>query len=118
MKIKTADLTFKALSWAVAQAEKSKNVIIRNGEVGIAGWSGGDYNGHNTWTDYAPWCYWTQGGPIIEREVTALMKCMDFWEAQIAENLQCGPTPLIAAMRCFVASRLGDEVEIPDELLT
>lgn len=28
-----------------------------------------------------------------------------------------GPTPLIAAMRCFVASRLGDEIEIPEELL-
>ena len=27
-----------------------------------------------------------------------------------------GPTPLIAAMRCFVASRLGDEVDVPDEL--
>lgn len=27
-----------------------------------------------------------------------------------------GPTPLVAAMRCLVASRLGDEVEIPDEL--
>ena len=24
---------------------------------------------------------------------------------------------LIAAMRCFVASRLGDEVEVPEELL-
>lgn len=29
----------------------------------------------------------------------------------------CGPTPLIAAMRCFVASKLGDEVEIPEELV-
>ena len=28
-----------------------------------------------------------------------------------------GPTPLIAAMRCFVASKLGDEVDIPKELL-
>jgi len=27
-----------------------------------------------------------------------------------------GPTPLIAAMRCYVASKLGDEVEIPQEL--
>lgn len=26
-----------------------------------------------------------------------------------------GPTPLIAAMRCYVASKLGEEVEIPDE---
>ena len=28
-----------------------------------------------------------------------------------------GPTPLVAAMRCYVASKLGDEVEVPDELL-
>ena len=27
-----------------------------------------------------------------------------------------GETRLIAAMRCFVASKLGDEVEVPDEL--
>ena len=27
-----------------------------------------------------------------------------------------GPTPLIAAMRCYVASKLGDEIEIPTEL--
>ena len=27
-----------------------------------------------------------------------------------------GPTPLIAAMRCFVASKLGDDIEIPEEL--
>ena len=27
-----------------------------------------------------------------------------------------GPTPLIAAMRCYVASKLGDEIEIPEEL--
>ena len=29
-----------------------------------------------------------------------------------------GTTPLIAAMRSFVASKLGDEVEIPEELMT
>lgn len=28
-----------------------------------------------------------------------------------------GPTPLIAAMRCYVASKLGDEVDVPEELL-
>lgn len=28
-----------------------------------------------------------------------------------------GPTPLIAAMRCYVASKLGDEVDIPEELI-
>jgi hypothetical protein len=29
-----------------------------------------------------------------------------------------GPTPLIAAMRCYVASKLGDEVDVPEELMT
>jgi hypothetical protein len=28
-----------------------------------------------------------------------------------------GPTPLVAAMRCYVASQLGDEVDVPDELV-
>ena len=30
--------------------------------------------------------------------------------------LEYGPTPLIAAMRCFVVSKLGDEVNVPDDL--
>lgn len=30
--------------------------------------------------------------------------------------VKTSPTPLIAAMRCYVASKLGDEVEIPEEL--
>jgi hypothetical protein len=30
---------------------------------------------------------------------------------------QEGPTVLIAAMRCFCCSQLGDEIEIPEELL-
>lgn len=32
------------------------------------------------------------------------------------DSLTHGPTALIAAMRCYVASKLGEEVEIPDEL--
>jgi hypothetical protein len=76
------------------------------------------------------WCPtidWSQGGPIIER-----IKGFEFkqWleskpatccEAHIhnyeGDWVQFGPTPLIAAMRCFVVSRLGNEVEVPEELL-
>lgn len=70
---------------------------------------------------------WTQGGPIIEREgitlrVNANLK--GHWVAFIdfggsntnVKARQRGPAPLIAAMRCYVASKLGDEVEVPDEL--
>jgi hypothetical protein len=34
-----------------------------------------------------------------------------------SEHHATGPTLLIAAMRCFVASKLGDTIDIPEELL-
>ena len=34
----------------------------------------------------------------------------------IACDSVTGSTPLIAAMRCYVASKLGDEVKVPDEV--
>lgn len=67
---------------------------------------------------------WAQGGPIIERERIEL-RCWEFhstpWKASIGRDSfeleEYGPTPLIAAMRCYVASKLGDEIEIPEELV-
>ena len=68
---------------------------------------------------------WAQGGPIIEREKITLIPMARHWEAHAPDGTDAGiplyidqgPTPLIAAMRCFVASKLGDEVEIPKELM-
>jgi hypothetical protein len=64
---------------------------------------------------------WVQGGPIIERERIALDTWDEGWLATRIEDPAIseaiGPTPLIAAMRCYVASRLGDEVEVPNELM-
>ena len=64
---------------------------------------------------------WSQGGPIIEREkiCASCPSTGDFWDARLHKfppEYTRGPTPLIAAMRCYVASKLGDEVEIPEEL--
>jgi hypothetical protein len=83
-------------------------------------------------TDWAPSTDWSQGGPIIEREGIGLIQYREgevdpedvgTWCASYVpdafglEGISFhGPTPLIAAMRCFVASKLGDEVEVPDEL--
>ena len=64
---------------------------------------------------YAPSSNWQQGGPIIEREQSGF----DFdglaWIAwskrtDVADNTMSGPTPLVAAMRAFVASKYGDTV--------
>lgn len=67
---------------------------------------------------------WAQGGPLIEREKIRL-DYDDETESWLADNYNavvawcgCGPTPLIAAMRCYVTSKLGDEVEIPPELVS
>ena len=66
---------------------------------------------------------WSQGGPIIEREKIGFkytgtaMEFVAWLNGELSTKHDCyGPTPLIAAMRCFVSSRLGDEVDVPDEL--
>lgn len=70
---------------------------------------------------FQPTMHWSQGGPIIERERISVGTHEDYWSADITAGetgfIQGhGPTPLIAAMRCFVASKFGDEVETPEEL--
>ena len=69
---------------------------------------------------------WSLAGPIIERVASNLFKHNGGSEWCCAINAQRegytaiitadGPTPIIAAMRCYVSSKLGAEVEIPDEL--
>ena len=66
---------------------------------------------------------WAQGGPIIERENISVgyqghlgVSLDSLWYATNRDDaFGLGPTPLIAAMRCY-ASKLGDEIEIPEEL--
>jgi len=103
--MKTMELTGAALDWAVTKCEGFDHSI----DAGFTEW------GMNGWaTD------WAQGGPIIEREGIELFRNNEksYWFTSRARNqIGTGPTPLVAAMRCYVASKLGDEVEVPDELL-
>lgn len=109
MKIKTQDLTHAALDWAVAKCEGRVNDAMPTSSDHIKDFM------------FCPSTDWAQGGPIIEREGVRLHRSHTgaWWAGSEAEPQRPieGPTALIAAMRCFVASRLGDEVEVPDELL-
>lgn len=115
MKIKVSEATDTVLDYLVAKAEGHN---WRNAPVCA------QYAPANT-TCWMPWSSstdWSQGGPIIEREKIAVTWDTLFlcWRSQDKRNAALaflGPTPLIAAMRCFVASRLGDEVEVPGELV-
>jgi hypothetical protein len=64
---------------------------------------------------------WAWGGPIIEREKIELVPSIDgkVWYAESLDRkarIERCLTPLIAAMRCYVTSKLGDTIEIPLEL--
>lgn len=110
MKIKTQDLTGPALDLAVAMA-----------------WYGYEYK--LLLPFFNPSVDWHQGGPIIDKHDIDVLRDGDEFGARLGSmrahpqrevmSWCCsrGPTKLIAAMRCYVASKLGDEVDIPEELL-
>ncbi len=113
--MRTNELTGVALDWAAATAEK----VAFEFDCGALIINGSDY--------YCPSEDWAQGGAIIEQEEISISR--EFSSGRIewaawtpapfrddAEAFGYGETPLIAAMRCYVASKLGDEVEIPSEL--
>lgn len=130
MKIRTRELTGRALDWAVAKCERVE-VQISPGAVVVTDLRenipGVPARGVSYWE---PSTKWSQGGPIVERARIRLIPwhrpedapMHGYWHAGIytdrfdAETYS-GPTPLIAAMRCFVASKLGDEVDVPEELV-
>lgn len=108
--MKASELTGAALDWAVAKCEWNREE--------------GDWRGTYR-ADYST--DWAQGGPIIEREKLELRPGLyhsELWacwgQTQHGERLsqqgKTGPTPLIAAMRCYVASKLGDNIDVPEEL--
>jgi hypothetical protein len=64
---------------------------------------------------------WSQGGPIMEREQIAV-EYQSGWHAKMEygaspDGVQharaFGTTILLAAMRCYVASKFGETVELP-----
>ncbi len=111
------------LDWLVAKCEGLETHVSKTGfliypnphiKVGPTG------------TAYSPSTEWSQGGPIIDREVEVnRMTISPPYGAQtvgvICTNrfslkVYWGETVLIAAMRCLVASKFGEEVEVPNEL--
>lgn len=121
--MKTSTLTRPALDWAVAKCEG------RDFTYGALQYS---TSNNTVWArggsiEFSPSTSWAQGGPIIEREKIGtwsnpkdsddLRWCASKLGIHPWAIERFGPTLLIAAMRCLVTSRLGDEVDVPKELL-
>jgi len=114
--MKTSELTGAALDWAVAKCEGAYTQSV---DTDIDGTIRINYGGM-----YPEWSTdWAQGGPIIEQERLLIQPEIgkegmgNAWYAvSMKDTDSYGPTPLIAAMRCYVASKLGDDVTLPPEL--
>lgn len=113
MKIKVSDATGAALDWLVAKATEPYNDFYTSIVIS-------DIDRNDGQKMYAPSTDWSQGGPIIDREkITASPEGVVWIAVATRPEDSCvmyGPTLLIAVMRCFVVSKLGDEVEVPEEL--
>jgi len=135
MKIKTGELIDTPLDWAVAKcAQYDWWWAAQEPRDGL-------FVDHDRTKRYSPSTDREQGGLIIEKEginVRAIRKeghslhgqwlaaydhgntgTMVQWvkRTDFPRHYFSGPTLLIAAMRCYVASKLGEEVDIPEELL-
>lgn len=113
MKLKTTELQGPALDWAVAKCE-FPDANTQDIEVWVQPLPCDDLEDFK----FQPSTKWAQGGSIIElsRGYDLWTATLDLNEGDVMVQKNQGPTPLIAAMRCYVASKLGDEVEVPGEV--
>ena len=134
MKIKTSELIGRPLDYAVAIALGGTDLQFDTVGTWWITINGKDHPLDSGWSavpNFSPSTDWAQGGPIIEREFIELRNQTSFsggWEAwkwleETQDYLVIGkqgrycPSPLVAAMRAYVAYKLGKEVEVPEELL-
>lgn len=119
MKIKTSELTGAALDFAVAKCcltEKDNGLrLSKNGKPTVSG---------DLVIPYQPSLNWAQGGPLRDKYRIDVMDFSEGADTLVAASIYTdagvinkdGPTALIAICRAIVASKLGEEVEVPDEL--
>lgn len=126
--MKISELTRAKLNFAVAKCE-NLNVYVT--KKGMARYIAADSSRH-TVPNYVE--DWAHAGPIIDNEdfvwivkwqhgSSHMLSHTIGWEARIGmedeahHTVMNGSTKLIAAMRCYVASKLGTDIEIPKELI-
>lgn len=139
--MKVCYLKGSALNWAVAYAEEvnfkeNRTTKIQNlDNITSTLILRETFPGSGFFERYSPSTNWGQGGLIIERENINIRRCynngipntgFDSWKAQIdfknqilvyGDAFDYGETALVAAMRCYVVSIVGREINIPDSLL-
>lgn len=106
------------LDWMVAKCEQVHVGICLGGYLALqSSANSSPYSARR----YSPSNDWAQGGPIIWKEGIGFFwdSGNKEWTASNSSGTFCevGHTPLIAAMRCYVVTKLGEKVEVPEEML-
>lgn len=130
--VPTSQLQGAALDWAVAKCEALPVALHSTGAIYLIDTPWGDKTRVKWLAEFSPTRHWAQGGPIIERELIDIQSKFNsgssivpegqwYWQASTVNEDDVaywldGPTPLVAAMRCYVASKLGDDVAVPEGL--
>lgn len=119
MKHKVSELEGALLDSAVAIAQGWVRIDKRGHLLWCLVGPGGEFN-MALISDYKPSSAWSVGGPLIERERITVQSWPNHWAALLygahgtaIVTRARGSTPLIAAMRSYVTSKFGEEVELP-----
>lgn len=120
MKIKTTELTGKALDWAVGRAVGERMRAASDGSMLLHCCY--SHDGLDFWNEYSPTTNWGQLGPLVPEflmtldvfhEETHATAISDEGERHLARH----PDARVAACRAIVAARLGDTVDVPEVLV-
>lgn len=110
-QMETAELEGVALDWAVSKASGRDHQYVLERYLQVNWRKEGGYKP----------VYKIKGMELVESELISVKYSNGHWIAEkddqeLTAKSFVGKTLLEAAMRCFVFSVLGDEVEIPKEL--
>ncbi|MCO7536163.1 DUF2591 domain-containing protein [Pseudomonas asiatica] len=127
IEVKTAALAGEALGWAVGKAEGLDLQLAPPGYNGVPWRVFALYRAAVTERTerFNPWEDWALGGPLVEKRMVSLhcpQSTDDIWAGWVitdkGEFCQAGDNALIAACRAIVAAKLGDTVQVPQELIS
>lgn len=121
MKVKTARLTGRALDWAVESVVIARMRLA--GEHVKQWWVDQKQSDPSNYSDD-----WLRSGPLLtEAHISRTIDHSGLWIAYWTDGYtegdagkkwtQCDRSELVAGLRCYVAMTLGDEIDVPEELL-
>lgn len=124
--VRVDSLLGRALDWAVAKVDGVSTTMlpIRDGKKPFALFGSLALPLGDADNGYSPSSCWHCGGPVIQsHQINLEWDGVDgeaYWWKGYHQDIvapQIGLTPLVAACRALVCAKLGETVQVPEELM-